>query len=62
MALSLYSGSVLGLLTKKLITVFILALNLLRCSKAFSLRLKAPRMVKTSGNMIAMLKRVRSMS
>ena len=34
--------------------------NLLKCSKAFSLRLKAPRIAKTKGNIIAILIRVRS--
>lgn len=36
--------------------------NSLKCSKAFSLRLNDPRIVKTRGNIIAILIKVRSMS
>jgi hypothetical protein len=41
-------------------TVFKLALNRLKCSSAFSLLLKAPLIVKTSGNIIAILINVKS--
>ena len=50
-----------ALLTKTLMTVIILALKRLKCSNAFSLLLKAPRIVKTSGNIIAILNSVKSM-
>ena len=59
--LSFFNSSVIFEFRKRFSTVFKLALNLLRCSNAFSLLLNAPLMVKTKGKIIAILIRVKSM-
>lgn len=59
-ASAFFSGLIWSLLKRQYLTVFTALTNSLRCSRAFSLLLKDPRMVKTSGKIMAILSKVRS--